>query len=524
MHKIFKKPATNRVAKWALALACLSFVFCENDITSIGSNLIDADNFSADLYDEATIVTYTKLLDGPVQTNGLSMYRLGYYNEPTFGPTTYSAVSELGLGFSNPTFDNSAVMDSVVLTIPYFSRPIDFNAETGETIYQLDSVYGSQPVEFRIYENNFFLTSVNPDDPLVPRRYYSDLKATIDANRGALLYEDLNFKPNDKEIVLTTTPEPDSTVVTNRLSPRLRIKLDNDFFKQKIFDQQGTPNLFNNNNFRNFFRGLYFEMTPINGQGTLFAVDLTNADINLFYTVQIVDGGDVEFRQRQFQLLLNGNQVNMYETQLNPIIQTQIDNSDSINGDANLFLKGGDGTVAFIELFGEDADDNGVADELEELREKAWLINEANLIFKVDQSIIPGGSTEPERIFLFDAENNTVLADFNFSNFNPNNPVNSRTDHLGRLVRNSNVEGVEYKIRITQHIDGLINLGADNVRLGLLLTQNVNELPQRDVRGSDDPPTVHTGSVLSHEGTVLFGNNAPDDVKLKLQIFFTEPD
>jgi len=42
------------------------------------------------------------------------------------------------------------------------------------------------------------------------------------------------------------------------------------------------------------------------------------------------------------------------------------------------------GSSAVIELFGPDNDNNGVSDELEALRKKGWLINEANLVFNID--------------------------------------------------------------------------------------------------------------------------------------------
>jgi hypothetical protein len=49
------------------------------------------------------------------------------------------------------------------------------------------------------------------------------------------------------------------------------------------------------------------------------------------------------------------------------------------------YLKGGEGSMAILELFGPDADNNGVADELETIRNSGWLINEANLVFMLMQ-------------------------------------------------------------------------------------------------------------------------------------------
>ena len=63
-------------------------------------------------------------------------------------------------------------------------------------------------------------------------------------------------------------------------------------------------------------------------------------------------------------------------------------------------------------MFGDDDDGNGVADELDVIRQNEWLINEANLIFYVDQDQVTGGEKEPDRLIIYDAENVAVLADY----------------------------------------------------------------------------------------------------------------
>ena len=49
-----------------------------------------------------------------------------------------------------------------------------------------------------------------------------------------------------------------------------------------------------------------------------------------------------------------------------------------VNGEESLYVQGGDGIATIINLFGtEDADDNGVSDEVDEMRLEQWLINSA---------------------------------------------------------------------------------------------------------------------------------------------------
>jgi hypothetical protein len=67
-------------------------------------------------------------------------------------------------------------------------------------------------------------------------------------------------------------------------------------------------------------------------------------------------------------LNLTGNTVHQVQSNIetpyaNAISSANINNS----GDESLYLKGGEGSMAILELFGPDADNNGV-DELETIR------------------------------------------------------------------------------------------------------------------------------------------------------------
>ena len=44
------------------------------------------------------------------------------------------------------------------------------------------------------------------------------------------------------------------------VAPGIRVKLPEAFFKDKILNMEGTPELLNNNNFREYFRGIFFEV------------------------------------------------------------------------------------------------------------------------------------------------------------------------------------------------------------------------------------------------------------------------
>ena len=165
------------------------------------------------------------------------------------------------------------------------------------------------------------------------------------------------------------------------------------------------------------------------------------------------------------------------------------------------------------------------------LRDKDWLINDANLKFYIDQSKIVGGATEPERLTVYNINNNTVLADYFLDPTSGEEPNTAISNHMGRIERNSDGLGVSYEINLTHHISNLINKDSTNVSIGLITTQNVllNGFQKLDTLLDPNPTlqtikTVPRSSVISHEGTVLFGNNTLDeDKKLILEIYYTEP-
>ena len=104
-----------------VAAVVFSFIACEDDFESIGSNIIGPPHFNADLYDETEIQAKTFVPDA-VQTNNLPLNLLGFYPDAIFGPLEASILSNVFLSTPNPTFGANPEIDSVVLSIPYFSR------------------------------------------------------------------------------------------------------------------------------------------------------------------------------------------------------------------------------------------------------------------------------------------------------------------------------------------------------------------------------------------------------------------
>ena len=509
-----------------VAAVVFSFIACEDDFETVGSGVIGQPNFSVDLYEDTELTAKTNSL-APVQTNNLPLYLLGVYDDPVFETQTASILSQVNLTAVNPDFGTEPVLDSVVLYIPYLSRQIE--TEDGDPAYALDSIYGSAPIKLSIYETNFFLNNLDPDTNFEQsQKYYSNLGGRIEENLTSnLLYLNESFVPRPNEIVEYPV-NAEGVRDTVRRSPGIRFELSTDFFQKKILDAEGSAQLSNAANFRNYLRSLYIKAEKTGDEGNMMLLNLgaENTGIMLYYTTKVADTGDEDEdgnetelieEERSYRLILGPARVNTFEQEVPPV-----------SGEENIYLKGGEGSMAIIDLFsGPDADEDGVSDELEFLRENDWLVNEANLEFFVNQDLV-NGVNQPERLYIYDLDNNIMLDDYILEQAGRMNPMTSlvNQNHLGRLEKTESGEGIKYKIKLTQHINNVLNKDSTNVRLGLVVSQNVNLITNSAVLQTPDAEVkqVPVSSVITPEATVLYGPNAQEDEKrLKLKIYYTEP-
>lgn len=501
----------------AAMLLVLVFTSCDDDFSTIGGELVGGQFGSLPLY-EAGVVAYNKTLY-PVQTNNLSAHLLGVYNEPVYGQQIANVLTQLSLpdNGANPNFGNEPRLDSVVLTLPYFSTRITGEG-TEDATYRLDSIYGNAPYRLSITRSNYFLNDLDPEANFENRqRYYSNQGSLFESNlTGDPIYVDESFVPSNSEVSFrqqNATGEIDTVTV----SPRMRINLPVQFFEDNILNKEGSVELSNNNNFRNFIRGLYFKAEPVNNNGNMLLLNFRDNDagITLYYTNTVDD----EDRQNTYRINFGDNIVNTYSQELPTQIATEIEDSNDPPGAENLFLKGGEGSMAIIKLFEDEA-------ELEDLRSKDWLINEANLTFYVNQEMVPGGEHEPLRLYLYNLSNNELLIDYSSDPTASAVPSRAYISHAPPLVRGEDGNGIFYKIRITNHIRRILNMGGENVRLGLVVIQNIQSVSNAAVRTPagevDGVSRIPSGAVNTPKGTVLHGNLSPNAAKrLKLDIYYT---
>jgi hypothetical protein len=585
----------------ALVVGFFGLVSCDKDFNSIGSDLVDDHHFTLEKYEVQHLKAYSKAT-GPVQTNNLPINALGIYKDPYFGTTKAQFVSQVELSSGNPTLGFEPVIDSVYLHVPYFST-LKSTTDSGEKIYELDSVYGyAETAKFKlhVYENKYFLRDYDPDtDFESAQKYFSNEKFLVDAYKGTeLLNNSANVAQNEeflisnKEIyiyktngngeylndsgaVLADQNNPALRIIKERKLPGIWLDLKKSFFQQKILDAAASGVLYNNNVFKNYFRGLLFEVEAISpDQGALAMLDFSSAEIKIIYKASNVaptPEAPSPTRTRKVYGLQMGyksstakraNCINFIEHTKSANYQDKLQSSDQLNGDDRLYIKGGNGSIAFLDVFGPDVKKavngimvseptgNGIPDELEELRinmkANRWLVNEANLVFYVDQNTLSNANQkEPERIYIFDATNHKPILDYNADNSNGTTPKKNKGAFGGLIERetvalpNGNKKGIKYKIRLTEYIRQLIKNENtnydDNVRLGVAVIEDINSPANASINpanpitiGTSQVPFIPVSTVMSPLGTVLYGTKIPASdpnvaKKLKLEIYFTKP-
>ncbi|AVR44532.1 DUF4270 domain-containing protein [Christiangramia fulva] len=510
----------NKLIQFAAVLVALSaFTACDEDYSKIGGEIIN--NPTDVKMNEYEVDAYSQKINS-VQTNNLANLVLGTYKDPVYGESTASIVTQLSLSRVDPEFGTNPQLDSVVLTLPYYSTETA-ESTTDDPRYKLDSIFGGGSFKLSVYETSYFLNDLDPETDFEQRqKYFSDQQPVVEQHIvGDPLFVDPNFKPSAVTYDTYEVKNGETDTVTN--APALRIKLPIAFFQNKILNKEGSSELMNNGNFRNYFRSLFIKAEPNETDGSQILFNFSGSDlkISLYYTHEVeeeVDGNTTTVnKQASYDLMISGGiHFNTYSGEFpDSVLQAINEQDQNSNGSEKLYVKGEEGSMVVIDLFPDES-------VLQDLIDNKMLVNEANLIFYVDQEAV-ANSEEPERLLLYNLDNNTLLADYD------NDPVTNSVSRKSKLTfaplleRGEDDKGIFYKIRITQHLSNLINENIENVRLGLVVPGNINVTNFSAVRGIENVQKIPSTSLFTPLGTVLYGDEAADPEKrLKLRIYYTD--
>jgi len=406
---------------------------------------------------------------------------------------------------------------------------------------ELDSIYGNRDGQFNfnVTRSTYFLRDLDPDSGFQQAEPYYSNQTFGPEFYGEELYDGV-LEVSDEEILIfdeddPETEEDESLLVVERIQPGIRVALDPEFFQTNFLDKEGDPELLSDANFKDYIRGLHLSLTP-EDDNLMILFDLTQARLNVEYIYDSYEGEDVNKVEATQVLrllsgggnqLIQGNAVNSLQSETYPAEVSDAfapgENRPEDNA-SRIFLKGGAGTYAEIELF----DLLGGGEAINEIKQNNWVINEASLVFYVDRERLDaaGVEEEPPRLNLYNAETNEPLYNIRTETNIEDTPLGVFLN-FGGLLERSGGKGVKYKVRITEHINNIILRDSANATLGLTMTADIRVNGTSDVLVPDNSEKeLPVGGGISPLGTVLYGSNVDeaDPNRLRLEIYYTEID
>jgi len=490
------------------SLVFITLISCEKEIETIGVNLVDNNNFSTDKNTSEVITTNEDIPRVPA--SGVDQYLLGVYSDNEFGTLKASIVSQLGLPVTDADYNygTNYGIDSVLMVIPYQSTKSAVKYTDGKPKFSIDSVFGNPDVAFQlgIYELKTFLNTLDPNDPSKPAIYYSDKEF----QKGDAPFYSGNFKVNPNDTVSyikrympngISVYKIDTIKATDK-SPSIRIPLNENLIKQIFVDNAAGAEFNSTDAFQHYFRGFYIEAATLTSNNAhLLSLNMTNAKMIIYYSKDENEGATVD---------LNGNKINgeqgvrtkhNFEFAFGAIKSNVLkrDLAPHQSGQNRLYVQGAAGSIATVKLF---SNENYI-----DLQDNNWLINDANLIFYVDQNA--ASNIAPEQLFIYNYTENLQFTDV----------MTEGIDEVGgKLERDDDGKPYRYVFKITDYISKLLKTdeALDLVEIGLKV-----------YNPSDAPSAITDVKIREYswtpKGVVLYGQDPSfGDKRVKLEISYSK--
>ena len=413
--------------------------------------------------------------------------------------------------------------------------------DSENSVYDIDSIYGNRNSEFtlQVHELTYYL---NDYDPLTNfqssqiyysnRDYYSEgfVGATLFDGRIKLNFDEIRFYYNEDD---PDTPDIDETTqVENRLTPRLRIPLDPNFFQEKLIDLEGTESLLSEISYQKDMRGLIIRGENFSDD-LYMLLDIQNAEIKISYefkdnntqgTLEDLTDDTIEILERNFSISLGGAFLNVLNNEIfeSSINKRIADSKNNIPTD-KLFVQSSR-LHGKIRLF-SNVDPN-VNEQLNSIRDENLLVNQANLIFHVDPET-PVEQYNAQRLYLFNLNNGAPMIDYFSDGSTSNFGTNANKGIFGgKLELDENGNPSQYKFNITNHISNIIRNDSLNYDLGMTVTANIDTPSIIRAINQDEDQEIRypLASTLNPLGTVLIGSH-PDslqfDKRVRLELIYS---
>jgi len=431
--------------------------------------------------------------------------------------------------------DNDGILD------PQDTEITGYNLNS--QVYEIDSLFGNRNAEFRlkVYELTYFLNSLDPSNNFESiKEYFSNDDFYEEGFYGREFHNDIISLNFDEIPVLYFEDDPltDDVNELNEVNyfetPRIRVPLEKEFFQREILDKEGTDDLTNQLNFNNYFKGLIIRADSFSDD-LYMLLDILNARIVIEYNYNYYNGNGtddvlddvIERKKKSTVIPLGGVTINLYnQNGYNQEIVNEINSSAESIPSKMIYLNG---TKFFskLKLFSED---NSISPDLNTLKSKNILVNEANLMLYIDENIHRSKYEYlPKRLYLYSYDDGEPIEDYqkDFTIDYNQASVNSNKYYYGGLLQyDSNNKPIGYKFNVTNHVSNIIIHDSINIDLGLTLTSDIeNNFLRSGYLTSSKRLRIPDASVSLPFPVALFGSNPKQQdlsKKLKLEILYTE--
>lgn len=330
------------------------FVSCSNDIATSADGLINNSSFVRDTINIHPVIE-TEVIDS-VPSSLLSTYLVGDYTSSDFGTLNAGFVGQV-VADTYPVERTDDIVNITTTNVnAYLEIPLSFSFEDDSSdeivlanaLGDISTVFNFEVSTFETYLERF-----NADGST--RVYYSNGKNDAGTKEELVdptvlgVLSDYSFK--------ATYEEADT----------LRIPLSSTYFKAEFLDQLDFVSITNDDEMREFFKGLKFKATKVSGSGLILPLDLTSAKLKIEYTNQEEGEEDVE---EVLSFGLSGALHNLYSH----------DHANA-NQPNEVYVQGASGYHAKVDI-SEIITDHSVTSQ-----DEGWLINQASIKIYVKEAV-----------------------------------------------------------------------------------------------------------------------------------------
>ena len=320
------------------------FSACKKDWNELGSQLIVSDNLEVLSFDNQQIKVSIVKEDSLSSLNTPTSF-IGSINDPYFGRTNASVYTEFRMPSTDVNFGETAVADSLVLTL-------DLDGYYGDTLSQL---------HFRVMEMLEQIETTATD--------------SLDVESSVMIYSSEDFDYDSQELgdlEFLVEPTVDSAVT---------ITLSNDLAQE--FLDADVSNFVDNEAFQTFFNGLHIACDDVTDNGLLLELNLISekSKLTLHYHTDEADSLSYDFE-------INSDADKMTRW-AHDHSATEIENLIGLENVNKAYVQGSVGLRTYIDL-----------PELASLQDSNYVIHKAELIIPYIPTDLDGIYATPEKLGL----------------------------------------------------------------------------------------------------------------------------